>query len=220
MRLFSFFETAPSPLVARSQSRLAAMLDTSATMFREATGCLLDNRPVAVDLKALDETVNEGEQVVRRSVLQHMAVNPTDDLASGLVLLSVVQDAERCGDLAKSLAKTAALADRPRMGAHVERLAALRDRVEPQFERVVRALRESDAALAAEVMAEHHEVKREVGDLLVALAAADDLDANEAVVLTLGAQHVGRVSSHLSNVASALAMPFDRVRNAPEAVAA
>ena len=220
MRLFPFFETTPSPLVAQSQSRLAAMLDTSATMFREATGCLLDNRPVAVDLKALDDTVNAGEQAVRRSVLGHMAVNPTDDLALGLVLLSVVQDAERCGDLAKSLTKTAALAERPRMGAHVDRLRALRDRVAPQFDRTARALRQSDAGLAAEVMAKHHEVKREVGDVLVALAAASDLDANAAVVLTLAAQHVGRVSSHLSNVASALAMPFDRVRNAPEAVAA
>jgi phosphate uptake regulator len=220
MAFFDFLSPTAAPLIDRSTERMAAMLETSATMFEAATTCLLDNQSLTLDLKSLDDTVNDGERAVRRAVLEHMAVNPSDDLSHGLLLLSVVQDAERCGDLAKSIAKACALADAPRTGRHVEQLRAIRDRVAAQYPRTVVALREGDAEAARGVMAVHDEMKGEVGTFLQTLASANDLTLNEGVVLTLSAQYIGRVSSHLSNVASAVAMPFDLVRSSPSAVTA
>jgi len=220
MAFFDFLSPTAAPLIDRSTERMAVMLETSATMFEASTSYLLDNQDLTIDLKALDNTVNDGEREVRRSVLEHMAVNPSDDLSHGLLLLSVVQNAERCGDLAKSIAKAAALADAPRTGGHVETLRAIRDRIGAQYPRTIVALREGDADAARGVMAVHDEMKSEVGAFLQGLAAADDLTLNAGVVLTLSAQYIGRVSSHLSNVASAVAMPFDLVRSSPSAVAA
>lgn len=220
MAFFDFLSPTTAPLIDRSTERMVSMLETSATMFEAATGCLLDNQTLDLDLKALDDTVNDGEREIRRAVLEHMAVNPADDLSHGLLLLSVVQDAERCGDLAKSIAKACAMAEAPRTGRHVEQLRALRDRIGAQYPRTILALREGDADAARGVMAVHDEMKREIGAFLEGLAAADDLTLNAGVVLTLSAQYIGRVSSHLSNVASAVAMPFDLVRSSPSAVAA
>ena len=217
MALFNFLSSTPAPLVDRSTDRLAVMLETASTMFEAATSCLLDNRDLQLDLKAMDDTVNDGEREIRRSVLEHMALNPADDLSHSLLLLSVVQDAERCGDLGKSIAKASAMADQPRTGRHVSGLRAIRDRIATMYPKAIAALREGDARTAADVMATHDQIKREVADYLQALAAADDLSLNEGVVLTLGAQLIGRVSSHLSNVASMVAMPFDLVRNSPQA---
>ena len=217
MAFFNFLSSTPAPLIDRSTDRLATMLETASTMFEGATSCLLDNHDLHLDLKSMDDTVNEGEREIRRSVLEHMAVNPADDLSHSLLLLSVVQDAERCGDLGKSIAKASAMAEQPRTGRHTEALRAIRDRIATMYPKAIAALRDGDAGQAGDVMATHDEIKREVANYLQALAASDDLSLNQGVVLTLGAQYIGRVSSHLSKVASMVAMPFELVRNSPQA---
>jgi hypothetical protein len=64
-------------------------------------------------------------------------------------------------------------------------------------------------------MEEHTQTKADIGAYLAELASADDLTSNEAVVLAISARMIGRTSSHLSNIISAVALPFDQVRNAP-----
>ena len=215
MQFFRFLTGARPPLIDRAVRELASMLDTSADMFAAASGCLLDNEPLAVDLAALDGRVNDGEQAVRRAVLEHVVVAPQDETSFSLLLVSVVQDAERCGDLAKTLAKVSELADRPRMGPHVQALSAIRDRVQAAFPRARRAFVDGDAAEARALMDEHARTKAEVADLIRQLTSAPDLSPNASAVLAMSARIVGRVSSHLSNVISAVALPFDQVRNAP-----
>ena len=215
MQFFSFITGAKPPLIERSIRDLGAMLDTSARMFDAATTCLLDNEPVTVDLAALDDEVNDHEQAIRRAVLEHIAVDSRAETSLSLLLVSIVQDAERCGDLAKSIAKASALADAPRMGRHVEALRPVRDRVQDTFPRVREAFRRGDTRVARAVMEEHDRTKGEVADFLDGLARADDLTTNLAVVLAVSSRMIGRVSSHLSNIISAVALPFDQVRNAP-----
>ena len=215
LSLFRFLTGARPPLIDRAVRDLAAMLDTSAEMFAAASGCLLDNEPLRVDLRALDDDVNRREEAVRRAVLEHVVAAPQEETSFSLLLVSVVQDAERCGDLAKTLAKVSELADAPRMGSHVERLASLRDRVQVAFPRARRAFVEGDARLAREVMDEHARTKADVADFLRAVTSDADLSPNASAVLAMSARIVGRVSSHLSNIISAVALPFDQVRGAP-----
>ena len=215
MQFFSFITGAKPPLIERSLRDLGAMLDTSARMFEASTTCLLDNEPVTVDLSALDDEVNDHEQAIRRAVLEHIAVDSRAETSLSLLLVSIVQDAERCGDLAKSIAKASNLADAPRMGRHVEALRPIRDRVQETFPRVREAFIRGDARVARAVMVEHDQTKAEVADFLEGLAAADDVTPNLAVVLAVSSRMIGRVSSHLSNIISAVALPFDQVRNAP-----
>ena len=215
MNFFNFLTGARPPLVDRALNELGAMLDTADTMFAAATNCLLDNEDVHVDLAALDETVNQGEMNVRRSVLEHMVSDPKVETSFSLLLVSIVQDAERCGDLAKSIAKASELSASPRMGRHVDALRPIRDRVQATFPRVRRSFIVGDARTGRSVMEEHDRTKQEVADYLTALASADDVSANEAVVLAVGSRMIGRTSSHLSNIISAVALPFDQVRNSP-----
>ena len=215
MQLFRFLTGARPPLIQQAVSDLAAMLDTSAEMFAAASACLLDNEPLTSDLAALDAQVNDGEQAVRRAVLEHIAVAPQNETSFSLLLVSVVQDAERCGDLAKTLAKVSELADAPRMGRHAERLAGIRDRVQVAFPRARRAFVEGDSAEARSLMDEHAQTKADVAALIRGLTSDPDLSPNASAVLAMSARIVGRVSSHLSNVISAVALPFDQVRGAP-----
>ena len=184
-------------------------------MFAAATATLLDNEPLELDLAAEDELINAQERRIRRTVLDHVTQSPREELALSLVLVSIVQDAERCGDLAKTIAKVADLADRPRMGPHVEALRATRDRVQTAFPRVSEAFLAGDAEAARAVMDQHARVKTEVADYLHTLARAPDLSSNLAVVLTSGARMIGRTSAHLSNIISCVVLPFDQIRRSP-----
>ena len=131
------------------------------------------------------------------------------------MLVSIVQDAERCGDLAKGLAKTAALAAHPRMGAHVEALRPIRDHVQETFPRVRKAFLSSDTEAARAVMEENDRTKADTADYLRRLATADDLTPNLAVVLAVASRMIGRTGSHLSNIISSVALPFDEIRRSP-----
>ncbi len=215
MNLFNFLTGSRPPLVEQSMTDLGVMLDTADSMFAAATNCLLDNEPLHVDLSAQDDIINEREQTIRRSVLEHILADPRAELALSLLLVSIVQDAERLGDLAKSISKASALAAAPRMGHHVDALRGIRDRVQSAFPRVRRSFIVGDAKVGRVVMDEHAQTKVDVARFLTELSQADDVTSNEAVVLAVSARMIGRTSSHLSNIVSAVALPFDQVRNAP-----
>ena len=215
MWLLDALRPSTSPLVAQGTTTVCSMLDTSAKMFEASTACLLDNKPLKTDLGEMDDRVNAGEREVRRVVLEHLAVSPQDDLSWSLLLLSAIQDAERSGDLSKSLAKVAALATDPREGEHVEALRTIRDDVHAMFGNTKKAFSKGDVDTAHDVMRSNKRMKARVADLLGAIAADASLTPNAAMVLALSARLIGRMASHLSNVASAVAMPFDQVRNAP-----
>ena len=215
MKFFDFLKGSRPPLVDQSLDDMGTMLDVAGEMFAAATAYLLDNEPLPLDLSARDADINAREQKVRRAVLQHVTINPRDELSLSLLLLSVVQDAERCGDLAKSIAKAADLADAPRAGRHVEALQRLRDRVQALFPEARAAFLAADSRRARAVMEAHDALKKEVTGYLKRLSEADDLTVNLAVVLAVSARMIGRVSSHLSNIISSVALPFDRIRRAP-----
>ncbi len=215
MQLFNFLTGAKPPLITQSLTGLAGMLDTASDMFAAATAVLLDNEALEIDLSALDASINARELQIRRAVSEHVSADPRDQMALSLVLVSIVQDAERCGDLAKSLAKTADLAGHPRMGPHVEALRPIRDRVQATFPRVRAAFLSSDTEAARAVMEENDLTKALTGEYLQRLARADDLTPNLAVVLAVGSRMIGRTGSHLSNIISAVALPFEQIRRSP-----
>ena len=215
MNLFSFLTGSRPPLVEKALRDLGVMLETAENMFAAATSCLLDNEGLELDLAAEDDLINDREQSIRRAILEHMVADPQVETSLSLLLVSIVQDAERCGDLAKSIAKASELAASPRMGPHVDALRPIRDRVQGTFPRVRRAFLVGDARDGRAVMTEHDRTKEDVADYLRALATSDDVGANAAVVLAVSARMIGRTSSHLSNIISAVALPFDQVRNSP-----
>lgn len=215
MGFFDFFRGEQPPLVGQAFEDLQVMLENGRRMVAAATAFVLDNENLALDLQALDQQINEKEQDLRRALLEHFTMNPRQEMLFSLKLISIVHEAERIGDLAKSLEKAGRLAERPRMGEVAVPLRALRDRILRMFDRAREGFVEGDLSAARELMVSHEQLKDDVSAYLADLAARDDLSTNEAVVYTLTARLMSRVSSHLSNIASTVVSPFDRIRRAP-----
>lgn len=206
-----------SPLIEAAFEDVSSMLRHSARMLDLALAALLDNQPLERDLDAMDDPVDEAERMVRRSVLEHLSFNPQQDLVASLVLVSMVQDAERIGDFARGIGELVPLARASRSGPFAERLRSIARELRPQFEETEAAFRKDDPARARRVMERASELKAEL-QRYTADVAASDLTADMAVVYASAARILRRIGAHLSNIASSVAQPYDRIRHGDEDV--
>lgn len=212
-----FEPTAGSTLVKSAFEDISSMMRQSAKMLDLALSAVLDNVELDVDLDGMDDVVDEGERMVRRTILEHLSVNPKQDLVASLVLVSMVQDVERIGDFARGLHELTELAQNPRGGEFRDDLRSLAERIRPNFEICDRAFREDDVERAREVIKSHLGIKADLADYTRRIAASD-LPADMAVVYVSAARILRRVSAHLGNIASTVVQPYDRMRHGDEEV--
>lgn len=206
-----------STLIDAAFDDISSMLERARDMMQLSVSALLDNEPLEVDIDELDDRIDESERMVRRSVLEHLSVNPKQELVAGLVLVSMVQDAERVGDFANGIAELVQLAAEPRRGPFAERLRAIVEKIDPQFVDCERAFRKDDPETAETVISRHRELRRELRDY-VRDVAASDLSANMAVVYSGAARILRRVSAHLANISTSVVLPYDQIRHGDEDV--
>lgn len=206
-----------STLIEAAFEDISEMLRVSARMLDLALEALLDNRPLRADLDELDDPVDEAERMVRRSVLEHLSFNPQQDLVASLVLVSMVQDAERIGDFARGIGELVPLAKSDRTGPFADGLREAARELRPLFEVTERAFRQDDPEEARRVMNRCAELKEELQDFTRRVADSD-LSADMAVVYANAARILRRIGSHLSNIASSVAQPYDRIRHGDEDV--
>jgi phosphate uptake regulator len=206
---------AGSPLLEAAVQDLTGMLDHSKRMLDLALAALLENSDLVVDLDKMDDAVDESERMVRRTVLQHLSVNPRQDLVASLILVSTVQDAERIGDFARGMGELTRLAGSRREGPFAQELADLTQRLGPMFQSCRRAFGDDEPDEARKVLASHVALKQACIEFTRRVAKSD-LTADMAIVYAAGARITRRISAHLSNIASTVVQPFDRIRRDDE----
>ncbi|WP_457654497.1 PhoU domain-containing protein [Rhodocaloribacter sp.] len=215
MLFFDRFRQSRPPLIRQAFDDVHLMLNVSHRMFVEATAALLENEILQIDLHAEDEIVNRKEREIRRAVYEHLSRHPQRELELSLTLLCIIQDVERIGDMAKSFAETSELAHKTRISPLVLPLRTFRDRIGEMFSWTRESFARKDEQEARRAMEAHTGVKLGLSAYVSDLADRRDVDPNEAVVLALAARLLSRTSSHLSNIASSVALPFDQLRCSP-----
>jgi phosphate transport system protein len=187
------------------------MLGRSEHMFDLACNSLLENADNSAEVQREDRDINASERIVRRMIFEHLTLNPQQDLPTSLSLLSIVHDIERSGDYAKSLIELSEWADLDRSSsAYAESCRTLQGAIAPLFSQVVEALRDSNTDVARGVMRQHENIKQQSSALIEQLVK-DDGRSNDTVPFALAARFLRRISAHLSNVASSVVNPFDRL---------
>jgi phosphate uptake regulator len=207
----------PSTLIESAFRDVSEMLEQGGVMLDHALAALLDQQPLTVDLDAMDDHIDEGERMVRRTVLEHLSLNPQKDLVASLVLASMVQDAERIGDFANGLAELIPLAKSPLEGPFRDELRAAAAELRPLFEQCREAFRDDDTEKAKAVLTVYTSLKPRLLRYTEEVAASD-LSADLAVVYAGAARILRRIGAHLSNIVSSVVQPYDRIRHGDEDV--
>lgn len=163
---------------------------------------------------ARDDEVNRLQRSVRKQVIEHLRATTASNVSYGLLLMSLVKDAERLGDYAKNLAETHQLTGRG-AGDLVELpvIAPLReiaDFVEQLAADACDAYSQSDRARAEQLAKEGKQVCRRCDQLLCEVAQSP-ITAADAVDLTLAIRYYKRLAGHLLNLLSSLLVPLDEL---------
>jgi phosphate transport system protein len=206
-QLFSALKSGDA--VDEAIAQLGEMLEHAEWMFLRANRVL--RREVAADevrdlIRSRDKSINDLLRSIRGLIVRHLTINPGVDAAACLALMSVAKDAERIGDYCKNLLEVGRFYKEDfQVPRYHEPLEAVRGRVEGLFGNVRTAFLESDTKAAKAVL----KVADAIGDdcdQVIEQLLGDEASSqiHEVVAYALLARHYKRVSSHLSNVATAV----------------
>jgi phosphate uptake regulator len=199
-------------LMVQAAQRADDALERARTLCEAAFAALLDGTRPDQDLYELDRQINDDEVTVRRMVLEHLAANPIGDLSAGVVLISTIIDIERVGDYAKNVYEQAERLGEPwpdRDGFREVR--HLVEEMNEIFRDTAAAVHAGDRDQARAAMDRQHALNRDCEKWLDELCEAKNFTAREVVVLALTIRFVKRIGAHLSNLASSVVNPFDRI---------
>ncbi len=208
-------------LMDRAYQRSFEMLDITREMFLEAKDSLRQREDSEIDLeiKNKDKEVNSYEREVRRMVFNHLAVQGTTDLPSGLALVSIIIDMERLGDYAKNMVELAM--DHPgklQGGSYEEVIIRIEDAVGDSFIKTRQCFMKGDDVLALELLDKYAWVNDACDDTAVAIVQEEDksVRSGDAAALALYVRWLKRVNSHLRNITTSVVNPFDRIGFQPK----
>ncbi len=187
------------------------MLDDSQIMFEAVCRRIIDNQKeegLEEKIYSIDKSINDLERNIRKRIIEHLSVQPSVDMSTSLLLMSVVKDAERLGDYAKNLSEISRLLTAPldkekytRLFGHAE------DKIKALFACAKDAFIEIDENKASQAWEYEREVVRRC-DSIVEHLAKSDFSVNEAVCMALMARYFKRIAAHLTNIATSVVVPL------------
>jgi len=192
------------------------MLELTKDMYEFSLRVLIDNEKEVSDIYKLDQQLNEMQITVRRKVLEHLSINPQQDITGALILVTIVVDIERIGDYAKNLIELAHNYPEKLCGGYCDRIRKLELAITRNFIDTITAFKNADEVLGQEVMETHAKIAPEIEQIIEDILVDKTLPGREAVIYALLARFLKRVSAHLKNVASSVVNPFHRLGYKPE----
>jgi phosphate uptake regulator len=185
-------------------------------MFDEARRSLResDTAELALDVFAMDAKINEYQRHVRSKVLAHLALTTSKDPVFGLVLVSVIIDIERIGDYTKNIVELAQQHPKKLHAGPLEDcIGEIETNISDLFDKLIEAFEKKDDELARAIMQRHRDSTQPCDQVLETLLKDEhpEFSTAEAVNIALYARYLKRISSHITNIASGIVNPFDRI---------
>lgn len=167
------------------------------------------------DIYKMDKSVNHFERSVRRKILTHISVSGTSDLASSLILLTIIVDMERIGDYSKNIVELAL--NHPQQlaaGTIEEALKEIEQYVLPSFSTLQDILQQADLSSAREFIEKNHAITKRCDAWVMQLLRGElqCVTAGTCAALALYIRYLKRIFAHQMNIASSVVNPYDRIR--------
>jgi len=189
-----------------------SMLNDAESMFGMVIRRLLYNEGDLDTLKKeiyeIDSRVNKSEKEIRKRIIEHLSIQPSVDVPTSLLLMSVVKDAERLGDYSKNLFEVSKfLAEPIDKNKYKELSNNIDQEIAELFKDTKKAFLESDEDIAIASWNYERQIAKRCDQILEKLAKSN-ISVNEAVCFTLIARHFKRIAAHLTNIATSVVLPL------------
>ena len=213
-QIFNLFKS--DSLYVQALEECHEMLDIDLKMFQESINVLRnkDTSESSFDIRKADLKINEFERSVRRKVMTHLAVSGTDDLGSGLILISVVTDIERIGDYTKNIYDLSKFYTKRLNGHDLESdLSNVEEKVVSLFQNSIKAFKDQDLELARQLMKDYKESISKQSDKITndIISGKASMDADTATAVAMYSRYLKRIGAHSRNLISSVVNPFERI---------
>ena len=189
------------------------MLATAKHMFELATAPIFndggDFNQTKRNLIKMDGRLNTLQQVIRRDIIMHIAVQGTSDIVPCLVMMSITKDAERIGDYAKNICEVAEHCSKIKKDPLFADLKAMSDTICHWFDKTRESFDQSDKELARATREAAYAHEKRCDKLIWELA--EDNEGRNAVAAALMLRFFKRIGAHLGNILTTVVMPFDKI---------
>lgn len=166
---------------------------------------------LAEPIREHDKAVNRGERRIRRMIVEHLSINPGQDVAGCMAVMLMAKDIERIGDHARNIYGVLAGLDTPVTKFRLfDKLDAVQKAVGALLPKLERAVTESDEGEANEILAMYQENKKLLKELQ-ATVFQTEMPTSEAVPATLLMRYFTRVNAHIGNAASGVIFPIENI---------
>lgn len=203
-------------LLSVALEEVETMLLTAKTMFSFSLRVLMDKEKEREDIYKIDQELNKLQINVRRKILEHLSINPQEDVTSCLVLITIVIDIERIGDYSKNLIELSHKYPDRLKGEYIERIRGIEEEIEKLFDGTINAFKNADIELGKQIMKRHTQIAFLCEKILEDLIEDAKVSCRMAIACTLLARYLKRVSAHLKNIASGVVNPFHRLGYKPK----
>jgi len=199
-------------LLQQSFKIAGEMLEITNEMYAEVIQSTIGHEQQRFDVHKRDKELNVMEKEIRRKVLEHLAISPSQDVVASLVLVTVVGDIERIGDYSKNVEELRQLypEDFSSLG-QIETLKRCSQQVASEFDLIREAFNQADSDKAREAIVLHKQVRNETNAVIEKAFHDPAEEKKEALVSVLFARYLKRISAHLKNIATSVVNPFDEI---------
>ncbi|KKN06960.1 hypothetical protein LCGC14_1071950 [marine sediment metagenome] len=192
------------------------MLLVAKNMFSFSLRVLMDKEKEEEDIYKIDRELNKLQRNVRRKILEHLSINPQQDVTSCLVLITIVIDIERIGDYSKNLIELSHKYPQRLKGKYIERIREIEKEIEELFDGTISAFKNADIDLAKQIMERHAKIAVHCEKVVEDLIEDTEVSSRMGIIYALLARYLKRVSAHLKNIASGVVNPFHRLGYKPK----
>lgn len=165
-----------------------------------------------------DKYINLLEQKIRRNIYNHLLVTGGEDLYMSLVITHLIIDLERVGDYVKNVVELKTLRQ-GKVDFHEfeNEIHDIESKLFSLLEETRKSLKKQDEKLALEIQKKYYDVVKLCDKRDEEFLQKDfNYPSRDIASMTLYYRYLKRIFSHLINVASAIANPYDRIGFHPQ----
>ena len=214
-KLFSWWKE--DILLRKALEQTTEAIDQAGEIFSLAMDALAGGDVSEANVFEMDKVLNSAQVDIRKKVLEHLTINPEQDVTASLILITIIVDIERVGDLAKNIVELRLMSrELLENENYAGDIRAMSKKLEDSIGATIEAFREGNEELAGEVMETYTWISSTCDGNLQAVAGDEALEVREAVAYCLLFRYLKRISLHLRNVASSVVNPFHKLGYKPD----